>query len=415
MIGAGVKIWTRRADHGTVGDFHLARQPIFDHRAEVVAYELLYRSGPRAGEAGVVDASGATAQVLLSAFSDLGLSEVVGAKSAFINVPWQLLLTEPALPRPAERIVIELLEGAPATPEVVRALERAKAEGYRVALDDFVPHPGAERLLAVADIVKLEVLGVADGDLERQVRELEGHGVELLAEKVETHEQFVRSRELGFTAFQGFFLARPRTLSGRRVPTSLGRIQLLAVLQDPATEPEDLARAISADVGLSYKLLRYVNSAFFSLPRTVSSVRDAVVLLGATGVRRWATLLVLAGVEDQPHELLVTALVRARTCELLSRASGAGDADAYYTTGLFSVVDALMDARLGEVLDALPLDGEVCRALLEHGGAKGAALGAIKAYERGDFDTIAPSLRSEIGSAYLQALRHADEVAAVVA
>jgi EAL and modified HD-GYP domain-containing signal transduction protein len=400
-----------------VADFCVARQPIFDGRTEVVAYELLFRRASTLADADVIDADGATASVLLNAFAELGIDAVVGARQAYINVPWQLLVADPPLPGPPERIVVELLEGAPATPEVVEAIRRVQARGYRVALDDFVYEPALEPLLEVADLVKVDLLQIAPEDLEAQLRALSRFDVELLAEKVETHEQLERCRELGFDLFQGFVLSRPRTLTGRTLPLgATGRLALLATLQDPDASPEDIAACVGRDVGLSYKLLRYVNSAFFSLPRTVSSVREALVLLGTRAVRRWASLLILSSIEDQPHELLVTALVRARTCELLASASGAqDDKEAYFTTGLFSVADALMGTDLEQVLDALPLDEGIRHALLEHGGAKGAALAAIKAYERGRIEEIPPHLREPIGPAYLDAVRSADELAVALA
>ncbi len=393
----------------------VARQPIFDRRIRVVAYELLFRPSADAAEAAVVDDDGATAAVLLNAFSELGIGTVVGGSQAYINVPWQMLVDDPPLPGPAEQIVIELLEGAPPTPAVVGALWRAKARGYRIALDDFVYDPSLQPLLAVADIVKVDVLGRSPEDVAEQVRALSRFGVELLAEKVETHEQFEVCRELGFDAFQGFFLSRPRTLSGRTMPTAARtRLAMLATLADAEIEPEELAASIGRDAGLSYKLLRYINSAFFALPRDVSSVRDALTLLGTDSVRRWASLLVLAGIDDRPHELLITALVRARTCELLAGAAGeGGNGDAFYTTGLMSVVDALMDIPLKDVLAALPLDAAVRAALDGHRGPKGAALAAIKAYERGEIEQVPAGLREAIGPAYLLALSHAGELAGV--
>jgi len=400
-----------------VAQLCVARQPIFDERLEVDAYELLFRRTAAATDAAVLDADGATASVLLSAFAELGIDTVAGQKTAYINVPWQLLVEDPPLPCPAERIVVELLEGAPPTPEVVQALRRAKARGYRIALDDFVYDPSMAPLLEVADIVKVDVLEVDPEELRAHVSALRPYAVELLAEKVETHEQFELCRELGFTRFQGFFLSRPRTLTGRTLPTgATGRLALLAVLQDPDADLDELATSIGRDVGLSYKLLRYVNSAFFSLPRKVSSVREALVLLGTTSIRRWASLLVLADIDDRPHELLVTALVRARTCELLAEAAGQrGQEDALYTTGLFSVVDALLDAELDVVLDSLPLGEDVRDALLDHAGAKGKVLAAIKSYERGHLEEIDMALLEGIGPAYLDALEHADDVALAAA
>jgi c-di-GMP-related signal transduction protein len=168
----------------------------------------------------------------------------------------------------------------------------------------------------------------------------------------------------------------------------MARLQLVAQLQGPDVDFGSLQEIISHDVGLSYNLLRFVNSAFFSLPRRVESLRDALVLLGLNNVRRWTTLMALASSQDKPHELLVTGLIRARMCELVAEAGGEKDKEGYFTTGLFSVVDALMDASMIEVLQSLPFSQEIIGALLNYDGPKGQALHAVLAYERGDFDEL---------------------------
>ena len=244
-------------------------------------------------------------------------------------------------------------------------------------------------------------------ELARHVDLLSGREVRLLAEKVETYDEFERCKALGFELFQGFFFCRPKTMTGRSVSSSrLATLRLVAELQAPHVDLDELEHVIGRDVGLSYKLLRYINSTFFALPREVGSVRQALVLLGIVNVRRWATLLALSAVDDKPEELMVTALVRARMCELLAEAYREPDRDAYFTTGMFSVIDALMDQPMAEVLELLPLAGDLRHALLSREGPKGDALLCVLAYERGELDEARHrSLTgAQLGELYLEAV-----------
>jgi EAL and modified HD-GYP domain-containing signal transduction protein len=244
-------------------------------------------------------------------------------------------------------------------------------------------------LLELAKIVKLDLRQLDPGTLREQVSAFARHEVTLVAEKVETPEEFDFCQELGFDLYQGYFFCKPREVTERGIQVNdMARLQLVAELQTPDVEFGALQEIISRDVGLSYNLLRFVNSAFFSLPRRVESIRDALVLLGLNNVRRWSTLMALASSQDKPHELLVTGLIRARMCELLAETAGEKDKEGYFTTGLFSVVDALMDTSMVEVLRSLPFSKEIIGALLNYDGPKGQVLHAVLSYERGDFAEI---------------------------
>src|SRR6185312_33850 len=207
----------------------------------------------------------------------------------------------------------------------------------------------------VADIVKIDILAVGTVGAAEQVKPLRRFGVKLLAEKVETQAEFRVCRDIGFDLFQGYFFCRPEVLETRTLGANrLAMLQLVAALQDDRTELSRLETLILRDVALSYRLLRYMNSAFFGLRQRVDSVGRALALLGINNVRRWATMTILAGIEDKPQELIVTALVRARLCELLGPAMGQGNGDQLFTLGLFSVIDALMDAPMADVLSSIP-------------------------------------------------------------
>jgi EAL and modified HD-GYP domain-containing signal transduction protein len=258
-----------------------------------------------------------------------------------------------------------------------------------LSLEGFAHDEGVLPLLELAQIVKLDVRRLDPGTLREQVSLMARHGVKLVAEKVETHEEFDFCQKLGFDLYQGYFFCKPREMTERGIQVNdMARLQLVAELQGPEVDFGALQEIISRDVGLSYNLLRFVNSAFFSLPRRVESLRDTLVLLGLNHVRRWSTLMALASSQDKPHELLVTGLIRARMCELVAAAGGEKDKEGYFTTGLFSVVDALMDTSMVEVLRSLPFSPEIIAALLNHDGPKGQVLHAVLAYERGDFDEL---------------------------
>ena len=398
-----------------MSDVFLARQPIYERALAVAGYELLFRDG-HGNRALVSDSERATSNVILNTFSEFGLDRIAGAKPAFINVSDRFLFEAYPLGLPPGRVVLELLEDARPSADLDRMLRRLAYEGYTIALDDYEHSPERRPLVDRAQIVKLDARALSADRLAGEVMLLKRPGLKLLAEKVETHETYDLCMELGFDLFQGYFLCRPRVFRGRGIATNkLARLRLLAGLNDPSVETDDLEDLIAIDVGLSLRLLRYINSAFFSLPREIRAIREALVYLGRRNVRRWATIMALAGIDDKPHELVVTSLVRARMCELIAIAFG-GDADpeAAFTAGLFSVVDALMDAPMSEVLGELPFSPAIKQALLEHSGPLGPIVRCVIAYERGDLDSLRYEQNTGVSlrEAYFDALDWAEGASA---
>jgi EAL and modified HD-GYP domain-containing signal transduction protein len=389
-------------------EFSVARQPILDAQLRVVGYELLFRA-PGARTAQVVDAEAATSSVIVDSFMEIGLDEIVGEHLAYLNVSRDFLMSVRPLPLPPGRVVLELLENQAIDDELLTVLRELVADGFTLALDDFRHTPESEPLLELASIVKLDVLALDEEELLEQVALLRRRRprLSLLAEKVELRADFERCRVLGFDAFQGYFFARPSLTHGRGVPTQcLGALSAVSSL-NAIEDFDSLEQIITRDVGLSLRLLRYANSAYVFLPRRVGSVREALIMLGARQVRRWATVVVLAGTSDAPHELLVTGLVRARMCQLLCGERDEQVADRYFTVGLFSVVDALVDAPMGDILATLPFSEEIVQALQERSGPPGELLEAVLAYERGDFDTVARSGLAPEGPSFDEAYREA--------
>jgi EAL and modified HD-GYP domain-containing signal transduction protein len=308
-------------------------------------------------------------------------------------------------------VALELHRADAVDAQVLAELERLGGLGYTIVLDGFVVRDDSLPLLEVADYVKLDARAFSREQLTAQVAQLEPYDVELIAAGIEDHLTFELCKEVGFDYFQGDFFCRPRTVAGHGIPANrLAQMRMMAVLQDPDREL-DLERAISGDLGLSDRLLRWINSAYFLLPRKVGSVREALMLLGARNVRSWALLMTLAGIEDQPAELIRTAMTRAKMCELVAQALDRPDADSHFTVGLFSVVDALMDTSMRDLLSELPLPAEVSDALLGGSGHLGEVLDWVLAYERGDFECLTPSPRADavLRDAYVVALRFADE------
>lgn len=388
----------------------VARQPIFDPRLRAVGYELLFRPG-QAGTALVTDPETATATVVLNSFTELGLERMVGRRPAWINVSREFVLSGLAQSIPPERVLLEILEDQLIDEELVAAVAALKQRGYRLALDDFRYDPAAEPLLGLVDVVKLDLLDLGREQLAAEVARLRPYGVSLLAEKLEAREDFAFCAEVGCDLFQGYFFCRPEVVRGRRVDARRqSLLVLLAALQDPAVELHDLERMLARDVGLSYRLLRYINSAFFGLRHEVRSIGQALALLGVANLRQWVTLSIFAGVDDKPGELTLTALIRARFCELAAERDGPAVAAELFTLGLFSVLDALMDLPMEEALASIPFPEDTRRALITQEGPRGLLLRCITALEAGDFDQ-AEADRPNAGALYLSALAWADEAA----
>jgi len=385
----------------------LARQPILDRTLRLRGYELLARDSsgifPSAQPGHVT-----TCQVLVEALGEFGLENLVGALPAYINVTREFVTGEIPLPLPPKRVVLELLESIEPSAAVLRGAERLKREGFTLAVDDYTgPRPGYDELLRLVDIVKVDCLGVEPDELAALAGHLRKGHARLLAEKVESPEMFRACEKLGFEMFQGFFFARPDLLHGRLQSVDRSSLLLLlAKLQEPETTPEELEGVIAQDPVLSLKLVRFVNSAQVGLRQRIESLRDVVVYLGSNAVRNIACVMLLARVDNKPRELLVTAMLRARMCEELARGAAPGAAHRAFTVGLFSMLDALVDQRLSEVVGPLHLHPEIHEALIHRSGPMGAQLENVLAYERGEFERLPASspTPAAVREAYLSSL-----------
>jgi EAL and modified HD-GYP domain-containing signal transduction protein len=365
----------------------LARQPIFNRKMQVVAYELLCRNydidftSPEGGDT-------ASSQVLLHTFTDLSIQSVVGKHQAFINFTRTLLLAPP--PFHQDQLVIEVLEGQKVDAQMLHSLKRLREKGYTIALDDFELTEETRGLIPYADIIKLDVLQLSTEQIIEHVEHLKSFGITLVAEKVETYEMLEFCKSLGFDLFQGYFLARPKIIKGRKITENKQAVlQLLSVMHNPDVHLDEVERLIAHDPMLSYKLLRLVNSAAFALPRTIDSLRQAIALLGLDIIKNWINLLAMANMGDKPLELSIAALTRARMCAAIATAmNGRSRSDSFFTVGLLSTLDAFMDAPLEILLKNLSLNKNLNEALLEHSGDEGRVLEIVEHYEKADWEKI---------------------------
>ena len=393
-------------------DIYVGRQPIFNQQLQVMAYELLFRGNTHDNHAMILGGDTASAQVMVNVFGEMDLNEVLGEHKGFINFTEGLLLREyqPFFPR--KKVVIEVLEDVKVTPKLTQALTTLKERGFTIALDDYVFNPELEPLESFADIVKVDIMAVGPKKLIEHSQRLKAKGIKLLAEKVETRQQFEYCLKLGFDYFQGYFFAKPKIIEGKRLPNNkLTILELLSNVYDPDVDMHRLSEIIGKDVSLSQKLLKFVAQTT-GPDQKISSIHDAVLRFGLNRLKSWASMLVLSGVDDKPVELFITALTRAKFCELVAAKTNAGNVDSHFTVGLFSCLDAVMDAQLDELLGKLALDKPIESALLELKGEMGEVLALVKGLEQGKTDLRLPNglNATEVSNLYLQAMKFAESI-----
>lgn len=366
-------------------DVFVGRQPILSPNMKTIGYELLYRHC-EIGQAIFRDEALATATVLLNTYLDIGLEHVVGSHLAFLNIPKAFLLERYCEALPKNRVVLEILENVQPTPQAIEALTSLSQQGYTIALDDFVFAERLKPFLELADIVKVDVLGKSEEQLFHEVSRLKDSRVRLLAEKVESSEMYRICKKLGFYYFQGYFFFRPDIIRGREIPANrVALLELMGKIHDPHIPFKGLVELIRNDLSLSYKVLRYVNSAYVGLPNRVDSIEHAARLVGIDRIRTWSTLIIMASGQTQAHEILVIALVRAKMCEQLGYQLGAQAPEQFFTMGLLSVLEALYSSPMKDILAKLPLPDDIVDALTLETGEMGLVLSCVRAYEQGEW------------------------------
>ena len=370
----------------------IGRQAILDQQQKVYAYEILFRSGLKNAFDPTLDGNVATQSVMVGAMLEFGLKKLVSDKKAFINFTEQNLLNRAPKLLPPENVVVEILENVQPTPEIVEAVQELKAEGYKIALDDFVLLPGYEPLIEMADIIKVDFRITTDPEERQKLREILPSHVRLLAEKIETEEEFHQAMAFGYVLFQGYFFCKPAILHQKKLTSNaLSRMRLLKEINRQNVDFASMTNIISSDTNLVHKLLTYINSAGIGLLNHVSNLKQATVLLGASGVKRWVTLISLQTFsEDKPPELFTLSLLRAKFCELIAgelKRPGLTQ-DAGFLIGMFSLLDVLLMLPMEEVLKEVALADDLNAALLGEDNDLRRILDLVIAYEKGDWDKV---------------------------
>ena len=369
-------------------DVFVARQPIFDKRLKTYGYELLFRNGMQ-NVFPEIDGDTASSAVLSNSFFCIGLEKLTGGKKAFVNFTRELLVKQvPGLFSP-KLLYPELLETIEPDDELLAAIAQMDRKGCRFALDDFVFHERFEPFIRFADIIKIDIRQTPLDEAGELVRRLADRPIQFLAEKVETKEEYVKALDIGFSYFQGYFFSKPEIIKKRSIAPA--KIRLLQIIGECNREDADMNRLegfIKSDVSLSFRLLQYMNSAFFNLPNKITSIRNAIVFLGLAELRKIVTLLAAAELaESKPSELIRASVVRAKLCELAGEASGyRGDRSELFLMGLFSLMDAILDTEMEQIVAQLPISESLKRALIKKEGELGNYLQLVCCYEKGQWD-----------------------------
>ena len=391
---------------------YIGRQAIFDRRLSVVGYELLYRDS-EINRAKFDDVTQASATTMLNAFCEIGLDGLIGNVPAYVNLPAGFLLGHYPIPLPPERTVIEVLEDVPVTPELIVSLRELRSRGFRIALDDFLLTEENRPLLAVANIIKVNVLNVPRDAIVAQYNELKPTGAIMLAEKISTHDDHIFLRDLGFYYFQGYFLEMPVVTRTSRLPHNRAKLlRLLATLYDQKLNLRAIETLVASEVGLGVRLLKLASSAAMSRGGPVGSIQQAMARLGVQQTAALIVLILASGFDDKPLELAREVLIRARMCELLAR-SATVPPDEMFTAGLLSLLDAILDRPLPEILEQLPLSALVREALLEGGTSRPARIvDTVRHQSRGDLVSLSADGFSAqaVFMAWYDAVRWSDEV-----
>ncbi|WP_144681829.1 EAL and HDOD domain-containing protein [Desulfobotulus alkaliphilus] len=372
----------------------VARQPIFNTKKQIVAFELLFRNGMN-NAMPEMDGDLASYQLIANSFMDIGMQTLTEGKKAFINFTENLLIQKVPLMLPSKDTVVEILETVHPTVEVIQACREMAGKGYVLALDDFIYTPEWKELTEIARIIKIDFMNTSPEKIRESMAMETKRKPVFLAEKVETHEQFAMAVAMGFSLFQGYFFCRPEIIRGRQIQGQyLNLLQITAESAMPDMDFDRIEALIHRDVGIAYTLLRYINSAFFKRIREITSIRQALVLLGTDEIRRFIAIITLTKIcGNKPEALMKASCIRARFCERLGVATEKpGLSSQLFTLGMFSLLDAILDEPMDKILGQLSLSRDIERALLEKNGPLYPFLSLAEAYEKGEWDQVPKAL-----------------------
>jgi len=397
------------------GTQFVARQPILSVDEKVFGYELLFRDGVE-DYFRHTDPDAASRHTLSTSML-MGLDVLCDGRRAFINATRDVLLKDYVTLLPSAQTVVEVLESVPPDDLVIAACRRLKEAGYQIALDDFVVNDRREPLTDLADIIKVDLRRTTLAQAADLVKRYGPWRCRMLAEKVETREEFTAARKAGFLYFQGYFFRKPETLIAHEIPANrFNYLRMLQVVSRDELDVREIEEVIKSEASLCYRLLRYLNSAAFSFGNEIHSVRHALAILGEREVRRWVRLVATLGAgQNKSSELVLSAMVRARFCELVSPKVQHGDSD-LFLMGLLSLMDAILEIPMDRVLESIPLDHETKAVLLGGNSRLRPLYQLMLARESGEWEVAAELGRelhlseSEVAECHWQAMQWARQV-----
>ena len=389
-----------------MSEVFIGKQPVLDVYMNVFAYELQFYQGLNPNKNTVE----ATVELIKKTQEEIGFQSIVGKHAAMLNLPKALINTK-SLPEFDENypVIIEISNDVIKDVTVLRSLKELKAEGSCIALADYVDDESGLKLASICDYVKINIENYTELKLKKMLQELHEKGIKVIADRVVTEEMFLYLKKLGFDYFQGYFFTNPVIINGQRLSgNKLTLLQLLAKVNDPATDFHELSHIIGQDVSLSHKLLLAINNPATMIPVRVESVADALRYMGLKRLKFWVNMLMLSSMDDVPQELLTTSLMRAKFCELIAESAGhVHDKDSYFLAGLFSNLGAFFKTPIDEIVNELPLSADIRNALVDKSGSIGDVLKILVAMEQAN--VVVSSLRyeklgiSEVGNSFMAA------------
>lgn len=370
-------------------DIFIARQPVFTQTKKLYGYELLFRHSLE-NIFPDVDGNAATANVLSNTFLSFGLHEILAGKPGLVNFTRDLLLQKMPLLFPKEHIIVEILEAIEPEPEIIESLKILRAKGFRLVLDDFVYDRRFEPFIDLCSMIKFDLIATPLDTLGPVIKDIQSkHKIILLAEKVETHQEFDQARKMGFSLFQGYFFAKPEIISKKDIPPA--QIIKMKLISEMSQQDLDLAKIeelIKKDLSVSFKLVKFMNSAYFRRPAAINTIKDAITFLGTDELRKFIGVVVISNLgENKPNELIRLSVIRARMCELCGKMLKTHfTPEELFTIGLFSTIDAILDRPMAKILDTITFSEKITDALLGRDKQYKQIHTLVTCFERGQWD-----------------------------
>ena len=369
-------------------DVYVARQPVFTINKKIFGYELLFRSGLENAFPDI-DGDIATSNVLSNTFFSFELKEILGNKPGLVNFTKQLVLQKTPLLFPQQHIIIEILEDIEPDAKIIDAMKEFKAKGFNIALDDFIYHKKFIPMMDLCSIIKFDLIATPLESLSDIIANIQkNYEITLLAEKVETYEEFELAKKMGFTLFQGYFFAKPEILSKREISSNqITKLRLISEVNKREIDLNAIKELIKKDVAVSFKLLKFINSAYFQRPTPINTIKDAITYLGIEELRKFINIVTVSDLcVTKPNELIRSSVIRARMCELCGTVMKTGfSTEELFTLGLFSAMDAMLDSPMETVLESICLSDKIKIALNGKDKAFTKTLKIVASFEQGDW------------------------------